>query len=55
MKIQSKPAPAQISATSGEPEHTQIPDKGVVCVVEGVLEGRIRFYEKWHVTVPIRP
>ena len=28
MRVQSMPDPAQISATSGEPEHTQIPARG---------------------------
>ncbi len=28
MSIQSRPDPAQISATSGDPEHTQMPASG---------------------------
>ena len=39
MSIQSMPAPAQISATSGLPEQTQMPARGRDAVAERVAEG----------------
>ena len=53
MSTQSSPEPAQISATSGLPVHTQMPTSGRIGRGQRVAEGRAQ--TKRHVMVPIGP
>ena len=53
MSSQSMPEPAQISATSGLPEHTQMPASGRMPRAERIAEGRVQ--TKRHVMTPIGP
>ena len=55
IRSQSRPDPAQISATSGLPEHTHIPARGRSARGQGVAEGGVGFYSKRHVMLPSGP
>ena len=53
IRSQSNPLPAQISATTGEPEQTHIPARGRVASASRSPERRIQ--TKRHVIVPSGP